>query len=256
MHKRPYIRLVITVFAFVLCAGLASAAAPFQVNGEVGLSALVALSDGRMQSLASTLEAISESPAVRSGEWNTIQRPLREAAALGIPGVLFYAAPDGTYWTLSGGKARANVADRPYFRQAMSGRVSIGDLVTSLSTGKPQTIVAVPVRNEGGSVIGVLAGSIFLEDLSARLKQELGIGSNVIFWAIDGTGKIAIHSDATNLFVEPRKMSPSLAKVADEMLSHDSGTMSYSFRGAERTVIYRKSTVSGWRYGFGVVTGR
>jgi hypothetical protein len=249
-------RLFAVIFVAMLCAGTARAAAPFQVNGDVGLSALIALSDGRMQSLASVLEAIAESPSVQTGQWNQIQRPLREAEALGIPGVLLFAAPNGTYWTVSGGKMSANIADRDYFKTAMAGRVSIGDLVTSRSTGKAQTIVAVPVRNAGGTVIGVLAGSIFLEELSAQLKAELGIGSNVVFWAIDGTGKIAIHSDASNLFVEPRKMSPALAKVGDEMLSNDSGTMTYAFRGAERTIVYRKSGVSGWRYGFGVVTGR
>lgn len=250
-----YKRLVATLFVFMLCAGTAQAA-PFQVDGGVGLSALMSLSDGRMQSLASILEAIAESPSVQTGQWSQIQRPLGEAAALGIPGILLFAAPDGSYWTVANGKMQANVADRDYFKTAMSGRVSIGDLVTSRSTGKAQTIVAVPVRNSNGSVIGILAGSVFLEELSAQLKAELGIGPNVIFWAIDGTGKIAIHSDASNLFVEPRRMSPALAKVGDEMLSHDSGTMTYSFRGAERTIVYRKSAVSGWRYGFGIVAGR
>lgn len=251
-----YKRFVAALFVLMLCAGTARAAAPFQVNGDVGLSSLIALSDGRMQSLASILEAVAESPSVQTGQWSQIQRPLREAAALGIPGVLMFAAPNGAYWTLSGGKMSANVADRDYFKAAMSGHVSIGDLVTGRSTGKAQTMVAVPVRNASGSVIGVLAGSIFLEELSAQLKRELGIGPNVIFWAIDGTGKIAIHSDASNLFVEPRKMSPALAKVGDEMLSNDSGTMTYAFRGAERTIVFRKSSVSGWRYGFGVVSGR
>ncbi|HZY98579.1 MAG TPA: cache domain-containing protein [Candidatus Baltobacteraceae bacterium] len=251
-----YKRLVALLFIVLLCAGNARAAAPFQINGEIGLSALIALSDSRMQSLASTLEAIAESPSVQTARWSSIQRPLREVAALGIPGVLLFAAPDGTYWTLSGGKMTANIADRPYFKQAMSGRVSIGDLVTSRSSGKAQTMIAVPVRSAGERVVGVLAGSIFLDDLSAQLKRELGIGPNVIFWAIDGTGKIAIHSDATNVFVEPRKMSPALAKVGDEMLANDSGTMTYSFRGAQRSIVFRKSSVSGWRYGFGVVTGR
>lgn len=251
-----YKRLMTTMVLLAFCTMPAPAAASFQIDGEIGLSSLIALSDGRMQSLASTLEAIADSPSVQTGRWSRVQRPLREATALGIPGSLLFAAPDGTYWIVGSGRASANIADRPYFKAAMSGHVSIGDLVTGRATGKAQTMVAVPVRNASGSVIGVLAGSIFLEELSAQLKQDLGIGPNVIFWAIDGTGKIAIHSDASNVFVEPRKMSPALAKVVDEMLANDSGTMTYAFRGAERTVIYRKSDVSGWRYGFGIITGR
>jgi methyl-accepting chemotaxis protein len=250
-----YKKLVATLLLSVICSAAAGAAAPFQINGDTGLSALIALSDGRMQSLASMLQAIADSPSVQSGQWSQVQRTLGEASALGIPGALLFATPDGTYWMVGGGKMRANIADRPYFKRAMSGRVSIGDLIVGRANGRMQTVVAVPVRNASGSVIGVLAGTVFLDDFSAQLKRELAIGPNVIFWAIDGTAKIAIHSDASNLFVEPRKMSPALAKVADDMLANDSGTATYSFRGVERTVIYRKSDVSGWRYGFGIITG-
>lgn len=233
----------------------ARASAPFQVDGDVGLSSLIALSDGRLQAMAATLEAVAATPEAQSAQWDAVKKPLSQASALGLKGLLVFATPDGSYWTVSGGKQSANVAHRGYFKTAMSGAISIGDLVVSQSTGKMQTVVAVPIRTASGSVAGVLAATIFLDDFSAQLKRELGIGPNVIFWAIDGTGKIAIHSDPTNIFVDPGKMSPALAKVRDEMLSHDGGTMSYFYRGAHRTVIYRKSSISDWRYGFGVVTG-
>jgi hypothetical protein len=37
------------------------------------------------------------------------------------------------------------------------------------------------------------------------------------------------------------------------MLANDEGTDSYTFRGKKRVVIYRKSPLTGWRYGFGMV---
>src|SRR5579863_3646812 len=141
-----YKKLMTAALLVAFCTVSARATAPFQINGDVGLSALIGLSDGRMQSLAAILEAIAEGPSVQSGQWSRIQRPLREAAALGIPGVLLFATPDGTYWTVSGGKMSANIADRGYFKTAMSGRVSIGDVVTGRSTGKAQAMVAVPIK--------------------------------------------------------------------------------------------------------------
>jgi len=247
------LRWVAALAAIVACCAIPAQAAPFVIDGDVGLSSLIALSDGHLGTMAGTLEAIAATPDVQTARWDAVKGPLRQAAALNVSAIVTFARPDGSYWVLGSGKQSANIADRDYFRTAMSGQTVIGELVVSRTTGRQAAVVAVPIRNVAGTVVGILGASIFLDDLSARLKREMGIGSNVIFWAIDGTGKIAIHSDASNIFAEPGKMSPALANVRDEMLSHDGGTITYEYRGAQRTVIYRKSAISNWRYGFGIV---
>jgi hypothetical protein len=135
----------------------------------------------------------------------------------------------------------------------MRGHVSIGDLVTSRSTGRSVAIVAVPITQPGGAVAGLLGASVYLDSLSALVRREMGIGADDIFWAIDGRGIIAVHSDPSNIFVEPSKLSPALKAVGDAMLSREQGTQTYEYRGRMRTIIFRKSALTKWRFGFGVV---
>jgi hypothetical protein len=244
-----------TAAALLACWSLpASAQAPFEVSADVALSSLISLTDAHLRTVADTLGALAATPGVQRADWDAVKDPLRQVAALNVPAILTFSRPDGTYWALNGGRQSANIADRDYFKRAMHGDVVVGELVTSRSTGKPVAIIAVPIRSANGSVVGVLGAAVFLDALSAQIKKEMGVGRDYIFWAIDGTGKIALHSDPSNIFVEPGRMSPELARVRDEMLANDSGTTAYVFRGTHRTVVYRKSALTGWRYGFGIVS--
>lgn len=134
----------------------------------------------------------------------------------------------------------------------MRGERPIGDLIASRSTGKPVAIVAVPVMGKDGKVVGVLGASIYLDQLSLLLTDEMRLRPGMLFWALDPHGTIALHSDSSNVFVQPGKLTPALAKVTADMLAQNSGTETYSYKGQTRTVIFRKSPVTGWTYGFGI----
>jgi methyl-accepting chemotaxis protein len=238
-----------------LFAAVAPAASEpaFQIDSQVGLTSLISISDGQLSRMADTLQAIADTPEAARGDWAALKTALGLASTVNVPAAIFYARRDGTCFRLTGSAEPVTIRDRDYFTKVMSGAVSIGDLVVSRTTNRNVTIVAVPVRNGSGSVVSLIGASIFLDDLSAIVKSKMGIAHPLVFWAIDRTGKIALHSDPSNIFVEPGKMTGALARVRDEMLAHDSGSIAYEYRGAMRTVIYRKSSLSGWRYGFGVV---
>ncbi|MGA8535382.1 MAG: cache domain-containing protein [Candidatus Tumulicola sp.] len=248
-------RFTLFFFAATLVSLSAVRAAPatFTIDGNVGLSSLVALGDGHLQAMADTLQTLAATDDARSGQWTRIAPPLRRAAATNVDAVLLFAQRDGSYWTLQGGRQKTSLADRPYFSKLLAGETVIGDLVTSRSTGKPVAMVAVPIRGANGAVAGALGAGIYLDALSARIKREMGIGPNTIFWAIDSRGVIALHSDPNEIFVEPHKLSPDLMRVMTTMLAHDEGAVTYQFRGRTRSVLYRKSPLTGWRYGFGVL---
>jgi hypothetical protein len=116
----------------------------------------------------------------------------------------------------------------------------------------PAVVVAVPVVGPSGKVLGMFGASIPLASLSAVLRVEMGLAANEVFFAIDARGVIQLHSDPSNIFVEPGKMSATLLRVTSRMLVEDEGTQTYEFRGRTRTVLYRKSSLTGWRFGFGI----
>jgi hypothetical protein len=228
-------------------------AGAFTVDGRIALGSLISLSDGHLQKLADSLQMLAAMPEVRSGDWEQIQGPLGALAESNIPVLLWFAQPDGSYWSVQEGTAAATLSDRAYFPRLLAGKKVMGDLVVSKATGKCSAIVAVPVFRADGSVAGVLGSSVYLDQLSALLRQEMDLVGNVIFFSFDAQPLVALNWDPALIFLEPLTLGGEIKSAFLEMLSKEQGVVSYTFRDKQRTLLYRKSPVTGWWYAFGVV---
>lgn len=226
----------------------------FTVDGRLALHSLVSLSDGHLRKLADVLTVLAASDAARTLKWENIRAPLAQAAGMNVPAVHWFALPDGTYWTLEQGRAAAKLSDRPYFSRVLRGETVIGELVVSRSSHRNTAIVAVPVFGPGRAVVGALGSSVHLDSLSALIREEMGgLEDRLVFFAIDAQPLGAIHSDPAMIFAAPMKLGDAgMRRAFEKMLAGQQGAVSYEFRGSPRTVLYRKSPVTGWWYGFGV----
>lgn len=227
----------------------------FTVDGRMALHALQSLGDGHLQKMADGLTMLASTDAARSGDWERIRLPLAELGRRNVPAVLWFALPDGAYWTLDHGREEARLSDRPYFPRLLAGETVIGDLVVSRSTRFNTAIVAVPVRGPDDRVVGVLGSSVELDSLTSRLRSEMGgLPEDVIFFAINAEPLGALNSDPSLIFAEPMKLGDEGMRAAfREILASQEGVVTYDFRGHHRTVYYRKSPVTGWWYGLGLV---
>lgn len=223
------------------------------VDGRVALHALVSLADGHLRAKADLLALLAGTEAVRSADWQRVREPLAEAARRSVPAVHWFALPDGTYWTVEQGRAAGNLSDRPYFPRALDGETVLGELVVSRSARRNTAIVAVPVRGPDGPVVGVLGSSVHLDSLSSLVREEMGgLEDGVVFYAIDDRPLGALHSDPEMIFTEPMELGDEgMRRAFTEMLAGEEGVVRYEFRGSARTVLYRRSPVTGWWYGFG-----
>jgi len=263
-HVRPSrfvaVALAITFGAGVLPGRVPSPAGPaadttVTVDGRIALHSVAALGDGHLQHTADALELLAGTEAVRSGEWERVREQLAEGARRTVPAVHWFALPDGTYWTLAHGRESASLADRPYFPRVLAGETVLGELVVSRSSSRNTAIVAVPVRVAADSVVGVLGSSVHLDSLSALVRREIGgMDEGQFFFAIDDQPLGALHSDSTLIFTEPMELGDEgMRRAFTRILDGEEGAVSYTFRGTPRTVLYRRSPVTGWWYGFGVV---
>lgn len=222
------------------------------VDGSVALAALMSLADGHLQQMADFLETVASGPA-RSGNWARIRGPLADVGRHNVPAVLWFARPDGSYWTVDQGRTSENLANRPYFPRLMAGEPVLGSLVVSRSSGRNVAIVAVPVRRPDGRIIGALGASIHLDSLSLQLAREMDLPRHIHFFSVDSTPRGALNRNVTLIFTDPLTLGEDLARAVREMLASDSGTVSYEFRGVARTLRYRRSAVTGWWYALGIV---
>lgn len=228
----------------------ASSQTALHVDGDVALSSLIALSDGHLQKLADTMQLVARRVEADPVDWSHVRPALEELRPMNVACALWFALPDGSYWTVDGGRQSANLRSRAYFTRLLAGKVVIGDLVMSKSTKKEVAIVAVPIVKDN-VVVGALGASVYLDSLSAELRQEMGLAADTIFFSFDSSAVIGLNWDKSLIFLEPRKLSPDLDRAFGTMLAHTRGQETYVFRGKARTVLYRKSTVTGWWYAFG-----
>jgi hypothetical protein len=227
---------------------------PFDVSAEIALRSLMSIGDGHIEKMADSLQILAHTAEARSGNWDAIEPLLADVAERNVPALNWYAMPDGSYWSVQQGRESGTLADRDYFPRVLDGETAVGELVISRATGKPVAIVAVPARDEAGDVRGVLGASIYLDQLSTRIQEEMGLDESVIFYSFDEQPLVGLNWDPHLVFFEPMAAGEDdLVRAFRYMLDRDQGQVAYMFRDHERSVIFRKSPVTQWWYAFGVV---
>jgi len=172
----------------------------FDVNVDIALSSLVSLGDGHLQKMADSLHILAGSEAVRSADWERIREPYAELATRNVSALNWFALPDGSYWSLQSGKEAGNLARRDYFPRVLAGEAVMGDLLLSTATGKPMAIVAVPVYDADQAVVGVLGASVYLEELSEVIRQQMGVGEGMIFYSFNQESLVGLVYDRGLIF--------------------------------------------------------
>ena len=177
----------------------------------------------------------------KSADWARISGRLAAVQHVNVPGLYWFALSDGSYWSVAQGRATGNLSDRAYWPQLMAGHLVLGDLVASKATGKSTAIVAVPVRNTTGLVVGAVGSSIYLDSLSLLIKREIDLQPGLLFFSVDATPIGALQDDPDQIFLDPYNLGePELERAIREMLTREEGVVNYHFRGKARTVLLRR----------------
>jgi hypothetical protein len=219
------------------------------------LSSFISLAEQHIRTVEHELAVLSMTEEVKSAEWEKMRSILRTFQDSGLPGIVWFALPDGNYYTLEKGLVGKTLSGRKYFPGLMSGRPMAGDLVFSRSTGKKSVIVAIPVKRDGG-VVGGLGASIFLDDVSQGINDALALPKNLFYYALAPDGTTTLHRNTQLNFADPTAQGiESLKLAAEKMLSTPEGEVTYQFEGSSRYAIYRTSGLTGWKFAVGIKLG-
>lgn len=243
--------LLLCAIAFLLLPPSApyaeEAQSSFQLDATVALSGCEALVESQLEWALVGLRALASTDEATSRDWSRMKALLAKLGE-GIPeeAAIWFARPDGSYFTVEKDLTDQNLKDRSYFPALMAGSDVEGDLVVSKSTGKKSIIVATPVKN-GGAVVGALGISIGAERLAQMVDEKLRLPSDVVFYALDAKGQTALHRETKLMFEFPSEMgSPSLSSAVETMLAEPEGSVRYSFDGKEKVAVFRASKATGW----------
>ncbi len=237
-------------------AGTDEAVTKRQADMRSLLNAYSAFADDYFSSIIRGLRLLASTGEVKSGKWDVMEGLLTEFDKSGIAtAAVWYAMPDGGYYTVEKGLTGENLSDRPYFPGLVKGREVAGELVISRSTGKRAAVFAVPVRT-GDEITGALGVSLSVEGVSRLLNEKMGLPPDLVFYALDTKGQASLHEKPELLFAYPSDMgSETLNEAVKKMMSESEGVVNYEFQG-KKTVYFKKSPLTGWVYALGVVTGQ
>jgi methyl-accepting chemotaxis protein len=134
-----------------------------------------------------------------------------------------------------------NVADRAYFREALTGKTAFSDVIKSKVTGNPTFIVAVPVQF-GGRTAGVCFGSVDLVQFNRQFISPIKIGNKGYAYLVDQAGTFLAHPDTGKI------LSDTIGQTAwgKQMLQQKAGFQKYLWNDQEKMVAYQSVRKTGW----------
>jgi methyl-accepting chemotaxis protein len=248
------------LIAFVSClvlapfvtAGAESVDRDFVLDARVALHAYRAAVEARLEGVLAVTRVLATTEEARSGEWPRMRGPLTVLAANAKEhAAVWFARPDGSYFTVDKGPTGDTLRDRAYFPALLAGRDVVGALVVSKSTGKRSLIVASPVLVDG-TVVGAVGVSIDAAKLAASLDEAIRFPADVVFYALDEQGQTALHRAGDLIFVFPSDVgSPTLGDAVKTMLSRPEGVVHYQYGGSEKTALFQRSQLNGWVFVLG-----
>jgi hypothetical protein len=212
------------------------------------LSAFMSYTDLRISSVQQSLDLLAATTEGRSGQWADMKDMLSNYQKDDDRLVVWYALPDGRYYTVGKGLMNVSLSDRSYFPALMAGRKITGALVISKSTGQRSAVIAIPIEKDG-QVVGAIGASLFLDQLADQVSSVLDLRTYTTFFALAPNGLTTLHRKTERHFLDPRELgSETLKKAVNEMLSGTAGEVSYEFDNATKKAIYRTSPVTQWKF--------
>jgi len=138
-----------------------------------------------------------------------------------------------------------SIADRQYFKDAISGKANIGKVGINKVSGKPFVPVAAPIYSNDGSIVGMISNTLnigFIVDLVANTK----IGDTGYAFMTDKTGIAIAHPVKKHILNLDITRLKGMESVSNKMTAGQSGVEGYIFDGIPKTCGYAPVKSTGW----------
>jgi methyl-accepting chemotaxis protein len=136
---------------------------------------------------------------------------------------------------------KLDVSDRSYYKEAMTGKSVISDVVLSKTTGTPVFMIAVPVR-DANRVSGVLFGAIGMENFKRLFIDSTKVLETGYLAMYDPQGIVIAHPDSTKIM----KLDLSKFEWGKKILSLKNGIVNFSLNGQDKIAVFNTSKTLGW----------
>jgi len=150
--------------------------------------------------------------------------------------------------SLGGGLKGISVADRTYFQKAIKGEPNVGDVVKSKNSGQPVTVIASPIYDSSGQILGILGNILKIGFLCEKISG-VKIGQTGYPFMVNQAGICIAHPRQELVLDLDFKTIKGMEEITRSMLAGQAGVESYVFEGIPKIAGFAPVPISGWSLG-------
>ncbi|MEJ8554827.1 ATP-binding response regulator [Tepidibacter sp. Z1-5] len=163
--------------------------------------------------------------------------------------LFFIADTKGNYLSTDG--VECNITDRDYFHEVMnSGNTTISKPIISKSTGTYIIVVASPIKDDNGNIMGLVGVDVNLSVITDMINDEK-LGTSGYAYMINKDGLLMTHPNK-NLIYKCNILNDKNKSVIDlgkKMINGEVGIKYYEHDGIKKIVSYMPIKSTGWSIG-------
>ncbi len=134
-----------------------------------------------------------------------------------------------------------NVSDRSYFKESLSDRVDISEVILSKASGEPVFVVSSPIKTNN-SVVGILFGVVKLNYCAKKFIAPVTVGTSGYVYLMNKAGLILAYPDQSKIL----QLDLSKYDFGREMLEEKKGLIQYTFNGIDKIVGFHEVAGQEW----------
>ncbi len=199
-------------------------------------------------SVVNAARSASGRDSIDKGEMEKVRQDLLKAMKKAGSDYLAFYITDSKGMLIAdsiGGKYKANVADRDYFKEARKGRPAIGDSVKSKGGGMPILPLCAPILSSSGEFLGIL-GAVLKSDFLVEKIQAVKLGRTGYAFIMNRTGLLVSHPNKDYLLEMNVSTQKGMQDLAKKMMAGQTGFDTCYFQGTKKFVAFAPLETMGW----------
>ncbi|KNY29674.1 methyl-accepting chemotaxis protein [Pseudobacteroides cellulosolvens] len=201
------------------------------------------------------LAVYSTMPLIQSLDWDKIEPFLKKEfeKKKDFYDILFVADSKGDYNTVLKRNA-GNLQDRAYWKPVMEGNTVISEPVISKSTGNLVSVISVPIKDDNGKVIGVIAGNLKMSNFYEKIKNNTVSHKDSYCYVINKSGKFLAYSDKEYILTESiaaksKNIPDTFVAASKDILSLEKGSVQFEYKKSDQYVFFSAiPNLNGWKF--------
>ncbi len=138
-----------------------------------------------------------------------------------------------------------NIADRDYVKKTMQGQTSVESVIMSKKYNAPVNALPYPVKDENGSIIGMVAGMLRVPYLAAKINQ-VKLGKTGYAYIVNREGTVIVYPDTKQVLKLNIAKEQGMEEIIRKTAAGEAGVRKYTYHGIDKYAGFAPVKINGW----------